>query len=236
MAVGQQRGPGLDVPADEGVDMLRFVRGDGLEAASARHRVYVFCPVSLGFLRSAGGPVAHFDGADDDDFSGIRAIRYLSVAVGNLRLVDLDDTFQHLPFRVRHRAPELLREQPRRLVGDGELGRKLERGYAVRVRGHQMRRPEPDRQRQLGPVKHGAGRNGCLPPAGGTLPGPCPAFQFGCLSTAAIGTDKPLGPAPTREERGACRLVGKGLLEGRKGTRLAHRGGSIGTARLARKT
>jgi hypothetical protein len=48
---------------------------------------------------------------------------------------------------IDHRSSELLRQQPSRLVRDAELSLELDCRHTIRVRRHEMRRPEPHRER-----------------------------------------------------------------------------------------
>src|ERR1700730_17090730 len=60
---------------------------------------------------------------------------------------------------IDHRSPELLRQQPGGLVRGAELGLELNCRHAIRVRCHEVRGPEPHRQRQLVPVHRRSGRD-----------------------------------------------------------------------------
>src|SRR5215471_10722054 len=76
-----------------------------------------------------------------------------------------------LPAGIHHGAPELVEHHPSRLiVAQSQLTLQEQRGEATLVRGHQIRRPEPDGQRSLRPVQDRLGRHRSLMPTTGTLP------------------------------------------------------------------
>ena len=90
------------------------------------------------------------DRAGNNDLAGLSGIEEAVIgSEGNLGLIDLDHPFQKRAIRIDHRAAQLLRQKPCRLVGHAKLGCKLQRRHAVGMRRHQMRRPEPYLQRQL---------------------------------------------------------------------------------------
>jgi len=131
----------------------------------------------------------------------------------NFGLVDLHHALQRLAVGINHRSSQLLRQQPSRLVGDAELGLELDCRHAVRVRRHEMRGPEPHRQRQLRPVHHRPGRYRRLATAVEAFVGVRPAPQQRCASVATGRTDKPLRPTPLEQERRTARLVRKARLK-----------------------
>src|SRR5208283_2265467 len=89
--------------------------------------------------------------ADDEDFARIaRLEECIAFAEGDFGLIDFDDSLQWFAVRIDHRSPQLLRQQPGGLIGDAELVLQLPRRHAVGMRRHEMRGPEPCRQRQLG--------------------------------------------------------------------------------------
>jgi len=127
---------------------------------------------------------------------------------GHLGLVDLHDTHQGITVRIDHRAPQLLRQQPRGLIGaEAKLPHELLGRHAVRMRGHQMCRPEPSGERQLGPVHHRPGRHRGLLPAGGTLISECAAPQQVTSLPTAPRASKAIRPPSVKQEPGAMRLV-----------------------------
>lgn len=75
-----------------------------------------------------GPTVDHFDRAGDKDLPGFHRIK--EAVVGPERdfgLIDFHDALQWLAFRIHHRPPEFLHQQPGGLVGDAELRLELER-------------------------------------------------------------------------------------------------------------
>src|SRR5262249_8029853 len=74
---------------------------------------------------------------------------------------------------------------------------------------HEMRGPQPHRQRQLRPVHHRPGGYRRLATAVEAFVGVRPAPQERCASLAAGRTDKPLRPTPLEQERRTARLVRK---------------------------
>ena len=157
VAIGEQRGSPLHVCVDEGLDRRGGIVGDHGEANAPGTRVEIF-GVFASRLGLVGVVLDHLDGAYDEDFSGVAALQdSIAFAEGDFRLIDFNDAFQRLAIRIEHRAPELLRQQPRGLVGDAKLVLKLQRRHAVGMGRHEMGRPEPRRQRQPGSMHRRAG-------------------------------------------------------------------------------
>ena len=123
-------------------------------------------------------------------------------------LIDFHDALQRLALRIDHRPPQFLRQQPSGLVGDAELRLDLERRHAVGVGRHQVRGPEPYRQRQLRAVHHGAGRDRSLTTAAEALAGGRAAPQQRRAAVAASGDTKPSGQR--RSNRNASQLASSG--------------------------
>src|SRR5271154_5222178 len=91
---------------------------------------YLACFASR--LGLVGVALDHLDGPYDEDFSGVAALKdSIAFAEWDFRLIDFNDPFQRLAIRIEHRAPELLRQQPRGLVGDAKLVLQLQRRHAV---------------------------------------------------------------------------------------------------------
>jgi hypothetical protein len=104
-------------------------------------------------------------------------------------------------------------ESPGRLVAvDPQLPLELESRQARRVGGHQVRRPEPERQGHPRPVKHGPRRNRCLVPARLALPQPAPR-EFERLGRVAPATAIAIRPPACREVGSAGSLVLEPCLE-----------------------
>ena len=86
-------------------------------------------------------------------------------------VVDLHVAVQRLACRVDHRPPELVQQHPGGFVPTKpHLPLEQERRDPPLVGRHQIRGPEPHRQRDLCVVKNGPGRQGDLVPAGDTSP------------------------------------------------------------------
>jgi hypothetical protein len=157
----------------------------------------------LAEAHAAGAKPAVFglDGADDQHFALMAAPatagdRIVFTAAGDFGFIDLDEAGQGAAARREHAAAQLGAEEPRRLVGaEGELALQLQSRDAVRVGGHQIRRPEPGGQRQLGVMHDGSGGDRGLAAAAGALIGPGLGFQPPSFTTAASRADKPVGPA-----------------------------------------
>ena len=131
-----------------------------LDAGGRQHLALVAAPVP------AGGPI-------------------VLATQGDRCLVDLHQAVERGASRGDHRPAQLGSEQPGRLVrSQSQLRLQLQGGDAVGVGGHQIRRPEPDGERQLRGVHHRAGGHRGLPAAGGapqvnallasSQPLPCP--------------------------------------------------------------
>src|SRR5208337_488532 len=112
--------------------------------------------------------------------------------------------------------------KPRGLVSDAELIFQLPRRHAVGMGRHEMRRPEPRRQRQLGTMHHRSRRGRSLSAAIKAFVRVRPALQRRRALLATAGTNKTLRPTPLRQKGGATRLVGKRLLKLRKRSALGH--------------
>ena len=81
------------------------------------------------------------------------------------------------------------------------------------LRRHQMGRPKPRRQRQLGPVHDRPCRHRRLPSTGDTLIGVGSALQQPGPRPAAYGAGEPIRPAPLEQEECTDRFVRKPTLE-----------------------
>ncbi len=84
--------------------------------------------------------------------------------------------------------------------------------------GHQIGRPEPGGQRQLGVVHDGAGGHRGLLAATGAFPGPWLGLQFPGLALAAARADKAFGPARREQVSDAGPLIWKAFLKVNQGT------------------
>ena len=223
VAVSEQRGSRLHIGPDESFDRGGGIIRDHGEADAAGTRIEVFCVFASRF-----GPVCvaidHLDRACDKDFSSVaRLEESIADPEWNFCLIDFDDAFERFAVWIDHGSPQLLRQKPSCLVGEAELIFELPRRHAVGMRRHEMRGPEPRRQRQLGAMHRRARRNRSLASAIETFECVCPALQRHRAAGAAARADKAIPPSPFEQERGAARLVGKSLLELGKRPRLGHR-------------
>ena len=211
--VGEQRRSGLHVGPHKRLDRSRGVVWDSGETDTSRPSIQVFrsFPPWLGLVCAA---VDHLDSAGDKDLPGFHGIERAVVGPErNFGLIDLHHALQRLALGINHRSSELLRQQPSSLVRDAELGRELDCRHAIGVRCHEVRGPEPHRQRQLGPVHRRPGRDRRLATAVKAFVGVRPALQQRCASAATGAADKPLWPTPLKQERRATRLVRKARLK-----------------------
>src|SRR5712672_184938 len=211
--VGEQRRSGLHVGPHKRLDRSRGVVRDSGETDTSRPSIQVFrsFPPWLGLV---GAAVDDLDSAGDKDLPGFHGIEKAVVGPErNFGLVDLRHALQRLALRIDHRSSELLRQQPSSLVRDAELGLELDCRHAIGVRGHEVRGPEPHRQRQLGPVHRRPGGERRLATAIKAFVGVRPALQQYCAPAATGGADKPLWPTPLEQERRATPLVRKARLK-----------------------
>src|SRR5450759_1179748 len=177
VAVGEQRGYAPHIRPHEGFDRSGGIVHDHGEADAARARIEIFCVLAsrLGLIDVA---IDHLDGADDEDFSCIAAIEKLIASTeGDFGLIDFDDSLQRLPIRIDHRSAQLLRQEPGGSVGEAELILQLPRRHAIGMRRHEMCRPEPCRQRQLGAVHRRPRRDRSLTTAARAFVSVSPALQ-----------------------------------------------------------
>ena len=125
--------------------------------------------------------------------------RIVLAAAGDFGLVDLDQAGERVAAGRDHAAAQLGAEQPGGLVGaQAELALQLQGRDAVGMGGHQIGRPEPGGQRQLGVVHDGPGGHRGLLAAAGAFPGPRLGLQFPRFARAAAGADKALAASAPR--------------------------------------
>src|SRR3954471_1058457 len=91
------------------------------------------------------------------------------------------------------------------------------------MRCHQMCRPEPNRERQLGPMHHSPSCHAGLLAAGNTLMGIGAAPQQVTPLPTAPRTNEAIRPAALKQELGAMRFVRKPLLKCEERVRNGHR-------------
>ena len=163
--------------------------------------------------------ILDLDRADDEDLALVTAPTaaahgIMLAAARDRGFVDLDQAGQRAAVRGDHAAAQLGAEQPCRLVrAEGELALQLQRRDAVGMGRHQIGRPKPDGQRQLGLMHDGAGGHRGLPAALSAFPGPRLGVQFPGPAIAAAGADKAIGPAHREQVSDARRLIREALLK-----------------------
>jgi len=202
-AIGLGGGTGAEIDGKEGVEAGGRVIGDLAEADATGAEAAVF----------------DLDGADDQHFALMAAPapardRVVFVAARDLGLIHLDEAGQGAATWREHAAAQLGADQPGRLIGaKSELALQLQSRDAVGVGGHQISRPEPGGQRQLGVMHDGSRSDRGLAAAAGALIGPDLGFQPPGFATAADRTDKPVRPARRDQILSAGGLIAEALLE-----------------------
>src|SRR5574337_501904 len=99
--------------------------------------------------------------------------------------------------------------------------------------GHQIGRPKPGGQRQLGVVHDGAGGDRGLSAAAGALPGPWLGLQLPGFALATAGAPEARGPARRNKVSDAGSLIWEVLLELNQGAgEIGHFGLSAGLCSL----
>ena len=122
-------------------------------------------------------------------------------------VVDLDFPEQGLARRIDHRSAQLMEHHPRGFIAaQPELTLEQERRDAALVGRHQIRRPEPLRQRGLRVVENRSSGQRDLMPARGALPASIRQRVRPRMSAAR--TREALGPA-TRRQVLLASLVGR---------------------------
>ena len=180
-----------------------------------------------------GTAILDLDRADDEDFALMAAPatageRIILAAADDLGLVDLDQAGERAAVGRHHAAAQLGADQPSRFVrAQSELALQLQRRDPVGMGRHQIGRPEPGGQRQLGVVHDRAGGHRGLLAAAGAFPGPCLGLQLPGFAPAAAGADKAMRPARREKVCDAGRLIREAALKLDQGA------GKIGHASLA---
>ena len=143
-----------------------------------------------------------FDGRQDE--RGPPAFELATPTQPRLRptnpgIVDFDRAMQRLAGGINHGTAQFVEYQPRRFIAaKPELALQPQRRNTPRVGRHQIRRPEPLGQRQLGVVEDGPRGQRNLMPATRTLPPPPIDEHIGGPSPTA-STHKPVRPATRRQ-------------------------------------
>jgi hypothetical protein len=127
----------------------------------------------------------------------------------NPRVINLYLAAQGIPSRIHHRPSELVKHHPCGLVsGKTELTLEKQCGHATLVSGHQIRRPEPVGQWNLGPVKYCPGCQRNLVPAFDALVTSL-LHQFIRFFVSASRTTEPIRPTARRQILPASFLCGE---------------------------
>jgi hypothetical protein len=211
-SVGLGGGPRCEVGGDEGMQAAGRAVGHFAQTDAA----------------GSSPAILDLDSADDQHPALMAAAtttgeRIVLAAADDLGLVDFDEAGERVAAGCDHAAAQLAAEQPGTAVrSQAELALQLQSRDPVGMGGHQIGRPEPGGQRQLGMVHDGPGGHRGLLAAAGAFPGPRFGLQFPRLGHAAAGADKPLGPAHREEVFDAGCLIGKAMLK------LDQRTGKIG--------
>ena len=154
--------------------------------------------------------------------------RVLRSAVTDRALVDLDQARQGGALGRHHGPAQLGAEQPGRLIrAEPEQLLQLQGRDAVGMGGHQIGRPEPGGERQLGAVQDGAGLDRGLAPATPALIGPRLGPQRPGLGVATGRAGKAVGPAQSGEVVGAGRVIGKTPLKVHEGAGIVRHGTTL---------
>ena len=167
----------------------------------------------------AEAAVRHLDGADDQHFALMAAPAtagdgIVFAAASDLGFIDLDQAGERAAARGEHAAAQFGAQQPRRLVrAESELTLQLQRRDAIGVGGHQISRPEPGGQRQLGLMHDGSGSDRGLATAVGALIGPSLGLQPPGFAPSAPRADKPVRPTRRDKILSAGGLIAEALLE-----------------------
>ena len=175
---------------------------DHCEANAAGTGIEVFCVFGsrIGPVRVA---IDYLDRACDKNFPSVAGFEEIIAGPEwNFRLIDFDHSFERFAVRINHRAPELLRQQPGSLVSEAELIFELPRRHAIGMRRHEMRCPEPSRERQLGAVHRRARRYRSLATAIEAFKCMGTALQRRSAASTAARTDKTLRVRPE-----TCHLI-----------------------------
>jgi hypothetical protein len=131
----------------------------------------------------AGSAVRDLDGADDQHLALVAAAtaageRIVLTSAGNFGLVNLDQAGEWGAAGRGHAAAQLAAQEPGAAIrAQAELVLQLQGRDAVGMGRHQISRPEPDRQRQLGMVHDRPGGHRGLLAAAGAFPGPQYSFM-----------------------------------------------------------
>lgn len=141
----------------------------------------------------------------------------------DIRFIHLDRRLQGLAVRADRGAAQLLKHRPGGLVAvDPQLALELHGRHARGVGRHQIRRPEPERQRGPGPMEHRPGRDRGLAPTGPALP-EVPRAELVGLGALTAGTSIAFRPTARGQVRPAGRLAPEAGLE------LRQRPGEVGS-------
>ncbi len=159
------------------------------------------------------GTASDLDGTHDECPVAQFAPTAKSFLVADVRLIGFHLVPQGLSLGSEHGAAQFVEHRPRRFVpADAELTLQLKRGHPRRVRGHQVRRPEPLPERRARPVQHRAARHRCLMATPLALPETA-TRKFERLLVPTARASVPVGPPAPRQVGSTGWLVGKPRLE-----------------------
>ena len=154
-----------------------------------------------------------FDGTDDERSVAQLAPTSKSFLIADVRLIHFHLAAQRLSPGPEHGSAQFLEHRPGRFVAaDPELTLKLERRHPRRVRGDQVRRPEPLPQPSARTVQHRAGCHRGLIAARLALP-EMAVRQIERVRVPAPWASVSIGPAGSREVGTTRRRGGKPGLE-----------------------
>src|SRR5918996_237150 len=127
--------------------------------------------------------------------------------------VDLHVVLQGFAIRAHHGPAQLMEHHPGHLVaGNAELALQLERRQPGRMRGDEVRGPEPEGQRCARTMQHRPPGDGGLMPTGLALPEPSPR-ELKRLGVLAAWTVVPLWPSTLGQVPTAGSLVAEPRLK-----------------------
>ncbi len=169
---------------------------------------------------STGGLTTLFHGHQNESRSSVLELPappQPGLLAANPRVINLYLAVQGLPNGIHHRPAEFVQHHPRGLVAaKTELTLQQQSGHATLVSSHQIRRPEPVGQWNLGPMKDRPGCQRNLVPALGALVAPL-VNQFVGSVVPTSWTIKAVRPTARRQ------ILLASLLCGEVGLKLAKR-------------
>jgi hypothetical protein len=177
---------------------IRSDRRAGLDHVLAKRSERVRAGIGCAGKAYSTGALASNLAGDDYDALVSAAATCARINAANEGLVHLDDATEAVSSGPHHRSAELVQHRPGRLVGaKTESVLQPQRANALLL-ARQMPRPlEPDRHRQMRPLKQRPRRQGELAPALRTAP--APVAQPPASARLAVRTADSLRPAHLRQ-------------------------------------